>query len=423
MVTVENTVNSVGGGKRETLNIIWFSLGKLTSIFGSSIYTFALGLYVLKLTGSGLSFATTLVLGLLPAIVVNPLAGVAADRFDRKSLVVGMDLLSGALLLGLFFYTSSHSLSLLAIYISTFALTVFTTMFNISFEVALPGIVTQGKLMSINSISRIIDSAASILGPMIGGMVYATMDIRFFIIVNGVTFIVSAFIEMLIDFKLNSKERKSPGKIYFKGLVEDLKDAVEYTLERRWILNLFAIFIFLNFFISLSISVPLPFIINEVLMLESSYFGLIQGAFPIGTIVGALIIGKLDKFIDYFKNLTKMSAITSLCMLLIGFPLMFSNLCVDFYLIYYSVIMMILGIAISFIDIPILYILQMEINDSYRGRVLSLGTSMAKIISPVALLVSGYLMNKVPPYVLPMTGGSLLLLSNLLLTPELIENR
>ena len=109
-------------------------------------------------------------------------------------------------------------------------------------------------------------------------------------------------------------------------------------------------------------------------------------------------------------------------MVLIGFPMMLSNLCADFYLIYYSVIMMILGIAISFIDIPILYILQMEIDDSYRGRVLSLGTSMAKIISPVALLASGYFMNKVPPYVLPMTGGFLLFLSNLLLTPELIEN-
>ena len=71
---------------------------KTVSIFGSSIYSFALGLYVLQITGSALNFAITLILGTIPMIVMNPFAGVIADKVDKK-LVVCMDVISGCLLI------------------------------------------------------------------------------------------------------------------------------------------------------------------------------------------------------------------------------------------------------------------------------------------------------------------------------------
>jgi len=80
--------------RRAISNLLLFSLGKFVSIFGTSIYTFAIGLYVLKVTGSGLSFATTLFFGLVPIILFNSIAGVMADRFDKKKVVIFMDLLN-----------------------------------------------------------------------------------------------------------------------------------------------------------------------------------------------------------------------------------------------------------------------------------------------------------------------------------------
>lgn len=52
--------------QKEMKNLLLFSIGKTISVSGSAIYTFALGLYVLKLTGSALSFASTLILGVIP---------------------------------------------------------------------------------------------------------------------------------------------------------------------------------------------------------------------------------------------------------------------------------------------------------------------------------------------------------------------
>ena len=70
--------------KKERLNFILFSLGKFVSIFGASIYSFAMGLHVLEITGSGLSFAMTLIVSIIPMLIINPFAGVVADKFDKK---------------------------------------------------------------------------------------------------------------------------------------------------------------------------------------------------------------------------------------------------------------------------------------------------------------------------------------------------
>jgi MFS family permease len=86
----------------ELKNLVLFSAGKSVSMFASSIYSFAIGLYVLKLTGSALNYATTIMLHILPMIIMSPVAGVLADKISKKKLIVGMDLANGFLFLGLF---------------------------------------------------------------------------------------------------------------------------------------------------------------------------------------------------------------------------------------------------------------------------------------------------------------------------------
>ena len=399
--------------KREAANILLFSLGKLMSVFGSAIYTFALGLYVLKITGSGLIFATTLILGIIPAIIINPFAGVLADKFNKKILVITMDILSGIFLVAIYFVSSIYGLSLLIIYISIFVISVFTAIFGINIESAKPNIVSDNMLMNINSISKIIDSASLILGPMLGGIVYAFVDIKFFILINGLSFIFSAILEIFIDFKYNSKNN-----LIIKTTInffKDIKEGLIYIKERDNLISFFSIFISLNFFIGYSVSVPLPYIINEVLKLSSKELGIIQGAFPLGMIIGALLIKKISEKFSYDTILLRASLVLSICMIIIGLPsvnpeIAFSN---TFYLFYYVITMIIFGIAISFIDIPILYMLQRDVPDEYRGRVLSIGMSLVKIILPVALIISGILLTKIPAFILPITGGVLLFPINL----------
>lgn len=407
--------------QKEIKNLFLYSTGKTVSVFGTAIYNFALGLYVLKLTGSALSFAITLVLGVIPTIIINPFAGVIADKVNKKILVVVIDLLSGILLIFVYLLCMKYELNLLIIYTTTFLLTVFSTFFGIGLEAAKPNIVSENMLMHINSISRILESVSSILGPMLGGVVFAIFDIKTFIIVNGISFILSGLSMMFIHFRLvchQSNEGYSSGKIHW---IRDIKDGFYYLTERKSIKDIFTIFILINFFLGFAVTVPLPYIVNSVLKLRSEEFGMIQAAFPVGMIVGALLVKKITEKISYSTILKYVSVSLSIFMITLGIPVICKSLQLTsiVYAYFYIGIMFCLGVAIALIDIPISYLIQKEISDEYRGRVLSIGLSIGKLMLPVAMVLSGMLLNIIPAYVIPIVGGGVFLLFHLCFSNKL----
>ena len=394
-------------------NLGLFIIGKLISVFGSAIYTFAIGLYVLKQTGSGFSFALTLFVGLIPTIIFSPVAGYMSDRFDKKKIVVSMDFANGMMFLILFMLTLKFELNQPMIYISTFMTTVFTTFFGIAFEAAKPNLVADEKLMSINSLSKVIDSTALILAPVLGGLIFAFTDIKTFILINAVCFIFSAGIETMIDFNYNIKstaEINDDG-----GFVEDIKDGLTYIRKSSEIVKMINVLVILNFFISFSVTVPLPYIINNLLNLSSNQYGIIQGAFPVGMVLGAVVVDKIIEKIDYMKLLIFSSITLSVAIALLGLPLVLADASSLAYMIYYISIMVIFGIAISFIDVPILWLMQKSIPDNLRGKVLSISMSIVKLIAPLGLVISGMIINSVPVYIMTFAGGGILMLSNLMI--------
>ncbi|MGE6591052.1 MFS transporter [Bacillus mycoides] len=399
---------------QELRNICLYSIAKTVSISGSSIYSFALGLYVLQITGSALNFAITLILGTIPMIVMNPFAGVIADKVDKKKLVICMDLLSGCLLITVYILSSYYGLNLFIVYTTTFLMTVFTTFFGIGLEAAKPNIVSKERLMSINSISKIIDSVSLILGPMLGGIVFAVFDIKIFIIINGISFILSGISILFIHFKLfefNINEECPKRRINF---IKDIKEGFSYLIEKESLKNTFRILISLNFFLGFAVTVPLPYIINTVLNLSSKQFGIIQGTFPVGMIIGAILVKKITNRFSYSYLLKKLSSMLAVFMIISGIPVLFKSFEVnDFvYVITYCVVMFFLGLIIALIDIPLIYFMQKEIPDEYRGRVLSIGLSIGKMMQPIALALSGLLLNYIPAYTLPITGGIVFLILN-----------
>ncbi len=415
MTALIRVLSKKGYDKGEFRNIALFSAGKLISVFGSAIYTFAIGLYVLQLTESGLSFAMTLVLGTIPMVVINPFAGVLADRINKKTLVVSMDIANGLLFIIVYLLSSSLGLKLDMVYLSTFFMSIFTTIFSISLEIAKPNIVTRKNLMNINAISKIIDSVSSILGPMVGGIVFILIDIRLFILINGISFILSGISEIFIDFNYTADiitKEKRPIKI-----TDDMKEGLKYIGATKWLTRLIGIFVSMNFFIGLSITVPLPFIINNVLLLPARYYGVIQGGFPIGMIIGAFMVKKVRERITYGKLLSILSILISVLMISIGIPTVLISTPVydNIYLIYYCLITVIFGGAIALVDIQLFYELQTLIPEEYRGRVLSMVLAIAKAVLPIALIISGISLNSLPAAILPIAGGIALFTVNKLI--------
>ncbi|MCF8019536.1 MAG: MFS transporter [Vallitaleaceae bacterium] len=393
----------------ERYNLYLFTSGKAVSILGSSIYTFAIGLYVLKITGSALNYATTLMLSIIPLVIMSPIAGVIADRIPKKWLVVGMDLLSGILFTVLYFYALTMTLDLAIIYISTVLLNIFTTFFGIGMEAAKPSLVTSERLIKLNSLSKLIDSSASILGPIIGGMVFAFVDIHLFILFNAISFVFSAVTEWFIDYELNEEKVEIKETEIGKSTKEfskDLKEGWNFFSRNRSILELFFVFVYLNFLLGFSVNVPAPYIINQLLKMPSASFGFINSMFPVGLILGTLTVERVMGKIEFRKLLISMNAFIALLAGLIGLPIVL-NLKNSNNLIFYATINILMGIAIAYVDVPIMTILQNEIPKKLLGRVLSLIMSLVKVILPLAIITSGLLINVLPIVIIPVIGASI----------------
>jgi MFS family permease len=409
-------------GRLENLNLFLFSSGKLISLFGTAIYTFAIGLYLLKTTGSGLSFATNIVLYTVPMVLVNPIAGVLADRINKKRVVVGSDLLNGIFLLGIYLLAGRIGLNIPLVYISTFFMTVLACFCNIGIESAKPNLVRKEKLVKINSLARVIESGSQVIGPLVGGIIYALIDMRLFILFNAVSFMLAAVMEFFINYQFNKNEgnkattesedidKQLKNNVWLK-----MKEGFHYIASRQHLRALVYIFIALNFFFNFTIIVPLPYLLNTIWKVDSSIYGRVQGGLPVGMLIGALLIKKVMGRISYSKLLKRISYSTGLLVVVFSIPLIiFSSVPAQmFVLIYYTVLMLIGGLVVAWIDIPANVLLQKIVPGEILGRVISIKWSIVKIVVPLALMISGYLVNIISPLYLFILGAALFTVFNL----------
>ena len=379
---------------KERNNFILYLMGTFVSQIGTVLYTFVMSLYVLKLTDSGMCFALNLSISMIPIIFIMPLAGALADRWNKKIMVLSMDFLSGVLLIGVYIFIYNNGITLRLIYFTTFVLSSFSALFDISFSAAKIDLVLDERLLLMNSTGDIISSLTRIIGPLLGGMLFVVIDVKIFILINGISFILSAVSEAFIDFNFNKKSEN----LKRQSFTQDIKEGYKYIINRIDIKSILGIFVIINFALSLSVTIPLPYIINSTLKLGTKNYGVIQAGFPIGIIIGALMVPRCMKSISYEKIFKSSLLILSILIvtfgvvLFVGDKIQLSNLG---YSIYYIIIATIMGVFISFIDIPILTYLQTNTASNYIGRVMGIVMSVVKMTTPVAYIFSGILLDRI----------------------------
>lgn len=398
------------------INMTIFLLGKLVSLLGSRIMNFAVGLYVLNVTGSGMNFAYTMILSTIPAIILSPIAGAIADKSNRKLIVVLTDALSGILLIGVFIASKSNGLSLTHIYISIFLLSIFSTFFSVAMEASIPNIVDKKRLTKINSYNSSISSIASILGPVLGGFVYGFINIEIFIVLNGISFLLSALSEMFINFKLGSNPNSEVVSNIKNSVFADIKAGFTYIKTKKVIFLTLIFSVYINFVFN-GYMVALPYIINTKLGLTSNQYGFIQAAFAVGSLLFSIIFSIMsDKKSKYIYVMLSMFIISFL-MMITGIPSLefFQSMGTFTLLTYFILLNFLIGSALIFINLPFFIMLQRETPDEYRGRVNGLLGTMSLSISPIGMLLGGMLIDFLPSIILPLICGLLFLILSIVL--------
>lgn len=390
--------------KIATRNIMLMMIGKMTSLLGAGIYTFAMGLYVLKTTGSGMGFAITLICGSIPRMICGPIAGAVADRVNRKWLVIGTDLLSSLTMLIMFILATMFGPSLLFIYISAALLSICASFYSVALTSSIPHLVNEERIQKASALNQTAASLSNILGPIIGGVVFGFFSIKTFFLLNSITFFLAVIVQLFIVFDLYKKEM-SESKEHF---LTSIKEGFSYVKRQDEIYGLMKIALWVNFFAS-ALFVSLPYIIVQNLHLSSKQLGIVEGMLAVGMLMGAIALSVRKEVNNPFRSVyigLFLFAGLSLCTvlpLLVTIPKVVS-------FIYYIAFMMLTGISMMIVNIPMQVHIQKTTDPNYLGRVFGLLETIATAIAPLGMIVYGLLLDMLPTSIVMMTlGGGLLL--------------
>lgn len=383
---------------KEKRNLILTLAGIGVSGLGTELYVFAISYYILAITGSSTSFAMSLVFSVLPRVIFNPIAGNITDRVNRKALVVGADLASGILMLGLYFLTVNQELSLPMIYSASFLLSTLYVFLSNAFSASNASIVTMKYLTKLNSYQQSIMAVIQIGAPALAGAVFGIVGIRLFILINGMSFIVSALTETQIDFKFNSIMKEKEPEAAKTSFVQNFLEGFRYVRSKKMFVSLAVYALLVNFFLS-SMSVIVPYTLVTIHGFGSDLAGYVQAAFPLGMLIVSVIVGSIGlKFSGkLFAGSMQMFVVLLILLSLPTLPFIEMGSFTPFY---YGIIFAMTAGNATVVNVPLSVKLQSSIDEAYRGRFFGFLGMMSSGIVPVAFILTGLLINIVPTYVI-----------------------
>lgn len=214
--------------------LLW--LGQVVSQMGDWFNTIALYTIILNLTGSGRDVGLLLVARFLPSFVFGPIAGVVADRFSRRSIMIVADVLRVLVVLGFLLVRRADQLWL--IYVLTVLQLGLSTFFEPAKTAVIPSIVSDRELVAANAISSVTWSAMLTLGAAAGGLITGWFGTDAAFVLDALTFAVSAV--LIAGVRLPKRVPALPTKLTFRralGISETVEGA-RYVLRRPRVLAL-----------------------------------------------------------------------------------------------------------------------------------------------------------------------------------------
>jgi MFS family permease len=270
-----------GSGESLLKNVRFLQLwaGQGISFAGDAVSMVALVVLVVQITGSASAVGGALVARLLPTLA-SPLAGVLADRVDRRVILVANDLVRAVLVLGMVF-----TRDLVALYVLAFLMGLARTFFNPTIRAAFPSVVGEGDLTRANALISGTYSVSIMAGPALGGMLVASSGVNAAFLLDAVTYLVSAAFLSRIPLPRPRVESR-------EGFVKELQTSLSYLAAARVPLAI-VVGAFLTI-LTINVTVPAEVFLAKVTFdAGDAGYGLLVGLWGGGMVVGSALAAVL----------------------------------------------------------------------------------------------------------------------------------
>jgi predicted MFS family arabinose efflux permease len=347
-------------------------MGQLLSQLADRIFIYVLMIIAYTLTKSNLGVAIPMLSFGIPSIIFGSLAGVYADRLDRKGLMVISCILRGILIL---LIVPLINKSIAAIFLVSFFIYTVAQFFAPAESSSIPELVEHKNLIVANSLFMITWMGASMLGfglgapivNLIGEQGTFILSASFYFVASGLIFLVP------LQYKV-SQDNSKPWDV-----LKDLKNAAHYINKNK----VLAYSLFKMFIATSALAVVSLLAISyakEVLKIGERNFGYLVIAAGVGMFFGTAFLGRVS---HYFKKTTIVTSSFIISGLSLFFIAMISDIKLSLALIF------ILGLCNILINSSIQTILQSETTSDMRGRVFGFQNMLINSAFTFPLLIFG----------------------------------
>lgn len=357
-------------------NIILFLSSQTISLFGSSLVQYAIMWHITLETESGLMMTLYIICGFIPTFLLSPVAGVWADRYNRKLLIVLSDglIATSTLVLAILFLMGYDSIWLLFVMAAVRALG--TGIQTPAVGAILPQIVPKEKLTKVNGANGSIQAVIMFVSPMVSAALLgmASIEIIFFIdVITAAIAIITllAFLNISVHEKAAGKQTTS----YFS----DFKQGLQY-VNSHGFLKKFFLFFSIFFVLMAPAAFLTPLQVTRSFGEDIWRLTAIEIAFSIGMMAGGAIIASWGGFKNKIATMTFSSLIMGFCTFALGIVPVFW---------FYLVFMALFGIAMPIFNTPTMVLLQEKIEENYLGRVFGVMGMISTSMMPIGMLIFG----------------------------------
>ncbi|WP_234122211.1 MFS transporter [Clostridium hydrogenum] len=390
---------------------------KFISILGTQIQDFALSLYVLKITGSAAKFASVLAVTILPQIILGPICGVFADWFDRKKMMIVLDIISGLIVISMgVMYKVNGILPMSYIYFAVIALAVVSLLYSSAASAVIPGIVAKEELLKANSINATTTTIPELGSALVSGIIFGFFGIYYVLIINAFSFFSSALIELFINIPKNTRKIE---KFDFKQFTNDFKEGLAFIKNEKLILKIVISAFVINFALSPLFSTGLTYILKKLLFVSDAALGTLDSIVALGALAGSILAGAIGKKCKVEKIFGVTIISFGVIVMFLAFALLLfcngvlSPIVTLASIIFISVLMTVQGMVIN---ILISTLFQSNTPMEMMGRAGSVLSTVCTAAMPVGQIVIGGMFDYTKAYVPAILAGIIVLATGIVFT-------
>lgn len=373
-----------------TFTIVW--AGQFISQIGSRLSAFALGIWVFQNTGSATLFALIAMFSLLLAVLISPLAGLVADRYSRRGLMIAGDTGAALCTLAVAGLLTFGHLEIWQIYLTQALAAAFTSFQAPAFAAAITQLVPREQLARAAGLNQLADGLSLVIAAPLAGLLIGPIGLAGIVALDLLTFAIAVSMLLLIRFPPTPRAERPAGEGW-GPLLRESAAGMRYVLAHPGLLGINLVAALMNFAIGVVSALLNPMLLS---FSTAAAAGVVNAILGLGSVAGSVLMSvwqgpprRIDGFLSF-------AIVNGLFVAIAGLrpsvPLVAAAMFIAF-----------AGVPMASVCASVIWRTRVPLD--LQGRVFAFNRMVATAALPLAFLISGPLADRVFEPLMQPGGG------------------